>query len=63
MEKMNIRPLESAVVIPSAFSYLSSVKPPREHTFWGRWVELPSLASFQMGNYPSISLCSVLQNL
>lgn len=51
-------------LLPSLFFVaVLSVKPPREHAFSGRWLEFPSLASFQMGNYLNTNLCSVLQNL
>lgn len=45
------------------FAAVLSIKPPREHTLGGKWLELPSLVSFQMGNYLNTNLCSVLQNL
>lgn len=45
------------------FVVVLSVKTPGQRTFWGRWLEFPSLVSFQMGNYLNTNLCSVFQNL
>lgn len=51
-------------LLPSLiFAAVLSIKPPENTPSGGNGFELPSLVSFQMGNYLNTNLCSVLQNL